>query len=609
MIRYGVHSADLRVRWRALVQGWQRSNLRNNEIALILASAVLGVAIGFGVTLIQAIVQLIHEIVYAVPAHHHLTEGDTLDWWRILLVPVLGGALSGGTALLIRKWRPREIVDAVEANALFGGKMSLVDSANLTLLTLISSGFGASVGLEAAYTQLGAGLASEAGQRLRFRRSDLRTLVGCGAAAAIAAAFNAPLAGAFYAFELVIGNYSPPVLAPIAMAALAGTLVVRELFGAESIFALDAHLHVTGFDYLMFAGLGVVAAIVGIATMTGVTRIERMVRRQDVPSWARPVLGGGAVALIATVFPQVLGSGHGALQQVLDHPLPWSVLLGLIAAKGLASAVSVGAGFRGGLFSSALLLGAVFGGAAVGAIDFVLNHLGFAGIELDRIAYTLVGMAAMAAGIIGAPLTMIFLVLELTSSFIAALGVMVGVIIASLVVRLAFGYSFATWRFHLRGVPIRGGHDVGWIAEMTVGTLMRRDVQAAPMDMTVAAFRERFPLGGQRRVFLVDAEGRYAGIVNVADIHNADLDAAQGEPIPETLRSGADQFLLPEQNVRVALNRFISAETETLAVVDSVRQFHVLGFLTEGYALRRYNQELERSRAEELGDRTLFGPA
>jgi CIC family chloride channel protein len=186
---------------------------------------------------------------------------------------------------------------------------------------------------------------------------------------------------------------------------------------------------------------------------------------------------------------------------------------------------------------------------------------------------------------------------------------MVGVIIASVVVRLTFGYSFATWRFHLRGVPIRGGYDVGWLEDLTVGKLMQRDVQTTSAATTVGAFRERFPLGAIKRVVLVDAEGRYAGIVATADLHNPDLDDKLDQPLAEVVRVAPDQFLLPQQNVRVALGRFLAAETETLAVLDNVGSRRVVGFLTEAYALRRYNEELERSRADELGDRTLFGPA
>src|SRR5205085_7432781 len=249
-------STRLSAPWRSLWERLARQSVRDNEVSLIVASTLISIAIGLGVIVLQVLVQRLHEVAFAIPTNQRLSAHGTTDWWRPLLVPCLGGLLSGGAVILIRRWRPREIVDAIEANALFGGKMSLTDSANLALLTIISSGFGASVGLEAAYTQLGSGMASKFGQVLKVRRSDLRTLVGCGAAAGIAAAFNAPLAGAFYAFELVIGSYSPAVLAPISMAALSSTLVVRTLYGEESIFGLDAQVHITGMDYALFAGVG-----------------------------------------------------------------------------------------------------------------------------------------------------------------------------------------------------------------------------------------------------------------------------------------------------------------------------------------------------------------
>ncbi|HMK69043.1 MAG TPA: chloride channel protein, partial [Stellaceae bacterium] len=179
--------------------------LRDSELGLLAASAVLGAVIGVAVVAVQWAVRLLHTVFFDIGLDRHLSEGRGIDWWRMLLVPVAGGIISGIVSDLLRRSRERDVVDAIEANALFGGKMSLIDSASLTFLTMISSGFGASVGMEAGFTQLGSGLASRTGQELRVRRGDLRTLVGCGAAAAIAAAFDAPLAGAFYAFELVIG--------------------------------------------------------------------------------------------------------------------------------------------------------------------------------------------------------------------------------------------------------------------------------------------------------------------------------------------------------------------------------------------------------------------
>ena len=448
----------VRLRWRAMLRRLDRQHLRSNEIVVTLISAILGIVIGIGVVIVRELMQFLHEIDFAMPSSRLLSEGVDLNAWRVLLVPCLGGLVVGLATLMIRRARPHDIVDAIEANALYGGKMSLIDSLNLTLQALLSGGCGASVGLEAAYTQLGSGFASNVGEILRVRRDDLRTFVGCGAAAAIAAAFNAPLAGAFYAFELIIGSYSTSILAPVTVAALAGTFAARWTLGSEPLFFVSEAMEIHGRDYALFALLGVAAAGLGIVTMVSVTWIEKFIRRYAIPVWARPMIGGLVVGVIAFFAPQVLGSGHGAIQEVIGGDIPLIILVLLIPAKALASAVSVGSGFRGGLFSSSLFLGAVFGSAAGGMLQSLIpGHL------IDQLAYTLVGMGTVASAIVGAPITMILLILELTANFYASVGVMIGVIVASIIVRSCFGYSFATWRFHVRGVPIRGAADIGWI--------------------------------------------------------------------------------------------------------------------------------------------------
>ncbi|HTI85833.1 MAG TPA: chloride channel protein [Alphaproteobacteria bacterium] len=592
-----------RVRWRALMWDLERRKLRNNQIALIGLAAAMGIAIGAGVVVLHVMMQWLHETVFRMPSGQLLSEGIGLDWRYVIAVPIVGGLVVGLVTVLIRTWRPREMVDAIEANALYGGRLSLVDSINLAILTLLSGGFGASVGMEAAYTQIGAGLASTAGRVLRVRRSDLRTLVGCGAAAAIAAAFNAPLAGAFYAFELVIGMYSPAVLAPVTVAALGGAFTSRWLLGSEPIFLTATSVQIGGWDYALFGLLGIAAAGLGIAIMIAVTWIERGFRAWSVPIWLRPAIGGVVLGGTAFFFPQVLGSGHGAMEAVLGLGFSPFALLALIPAKAMASAVSIGSGFRGGLFSTSLFIGTLFGGAIGGLAALALPSL-----HLDVLAYTLVGMGAVAAAVVGAPVTMILLVLEMTADFYVAMGVMVAVIFAVTVVRFTFGYSFATWRFHIRGVPIRGAADIGWMHDLTVAKIMRRDVNTVPETMSISEFRRRFALGSVKYVFVLDENGQYSGLVNTSDAYVADLDDDADVKAIRELKQDEEQYLLPSQMVRGALERFVSSELETLPVVASIADRRVIGFVTESYALRMYNQELERARAEELGDSMLFGP-
>ncbi len=590
------------LRWRVLMRNLLRRVTRDNEIGLVTLAAILGIGAGFGVVLLKRGVASFHGLAFDIPLEGHLSDGYNLDWWRVLVIPGGGGLVVGFVSWLIRRRRPREIVDAIEANALYGGRMSLIDSLNLSVLTLLSGGFGASVGMEAAYTQLGAGFFSRAGASLKLRREDLRTLVGCGAAAAIAAAFNAPLAGAFYAFELVVGRYTLGNLAPVAMAALTGTFTARLTLGAEPSFTADRPVHVQNLDYLIFFAFGLACALLSILVMQGVTLTEGWFRRRSIPFYLRPAIGGFAVAAVALVFPEVLGSGHGGIVANLHASYTLPYLLGLIAAKTIASAVSIGASFRGGLFSSAIFIGSLFGASIALALDRVLPWL-----RVDALAYTLVGMGSVAAGIVGAPVTMILLVLEGTGDFSATVGVMVGVITTSIAVRHWFGYSFATWRFHLRGLKIRGADDIGWLDELKVGRIMRADLKTVPAGMDVTALRNAFPLGSAKRVFVVDGT-RLVGMIDLADLHSPDRIEDEHQTAAELVHE-SPHFLLPGEDIKTALDKFHETRLETLPVVDDPAEMQVIGFVTEAYALRRYNQELERRRNEAERESGLYSTA
>jgi CIC family chloride channel protein len=583
-----------------------RRNIRNSELGLAAVAAALGVVIALGVAVTREAVTECHHFLFRVPFETHISGAATIEPWRILLVPSLGGLGYGLIAYALWRWRPRDIVDAIEANALHGGRMSLSDSLRLCALTVISGGVGASVGLEAAFTQLGSGIASRVGRLLQLRRGDLRIFVGCGAAAAIAAAFNAPLAGAFYAFELIIGSYTLATLVPVVVAAVMATLVTRELFGEQPIFIIYDHIDLAASHYLILAAIGVASAGLAIAAMLGVTYVEQLSRRLAVPIWARPALGGLVLGCLALLYPEILGSGHGGILHMIatgatGYQLP--MLIGLVLAKVIGSAVSIGTGFRGGMFSSSLYLGSLFGAACS-----LIAHRFLSWAPPDDAVFVLAGMGAVAAGVVGAPMTMIFLVLESTADFSATMGVTVAVVISALVVRHWFGYSFATWRFHLRGVALHSPHDIGWLHDLRVAKLMRLDFAVVPPQLPLAELCRQFPAGESRRVFVVNEKGGYEGYIDLVEAHGSELLEGADHLTASDVAHGAEHFLTPGQPVRETLDLFIASAAEILAVVDNPSDRRVLGYLSEAYALRRYYRELEARHREELGDEALFGP-
>lgn len=579
-----------------LLQG----RLRSNEPTQIFVCAVLGALVGALISGLHHVVDIVHAIVFNLSGPGTLSTGIGVDPLRILVVPAVGGLALGIGVVVMRRLRPTEVVDPIEANALHGGRMSMPDSLRLLVATFWSNASGVAVGMEAGYSQIGAAILSKVGQYFRLRRSDQRIFVGAGAGAAIAAAFDAPLAGAFYAFELIIGGYSVRALAPVAAATLCATLVERAIIQPTGLFSIGPLPAFPTWFYLMFALLGVASAGYAVLAMQSVSWAERLLRRLPLPPWLRPTVGGALVAGMALVVPQVLGSGHGAIQELFNRDMGLVFLAVLLVGKLIASAISLGAGFRGGMFSSSLLLGCLFGAVFSEILALVVPSL--AG---QQTVLMLVGMASVAAAVIGSPLTMAFLVLEGTDNFPVTVGVMAGVVVASTIVRLTFGYSFSTWRFHQRGIGIRGAYDVGWLADMTVSRLMRADAKTVSETTPLAELREKFPPGAVKRVFVVSDTGDFVGSLDVAALHQekpSDLAARTARDVA----THGDLFLLTYENVRTALARFEEQEVESLAVLESVNDRKVVGYLSEQYALRRYNQELERRRSADLGERNLF---
>jgi CIC family chloride channel protein len=569
-----------------------RALVRARETSLVFIAMLVGVGSGVVVLAMSGIADVLHAVFFNLPLGTRLSSVTELDWRLAVGVPCLGGLALGLANIGLARWRAGREVDPIEANALHGGRMSVTGSIIVAAQTVWSSGVGASVGLEAGYTQLASGLASRLGRAFRLRRRDLRVLVGCGAAAGIAGAFGAPLGGAFYAFELVIGSYSVASLAPVGAAALIGYLVVAQFERVD--LGITANMEIGTPDLLIAALLGVLAAGFGIALMRCVGYCEALFQRLRVPAAVRPGIGGIAVGLLATYSPQVMSSGHGALHVTAMLGLSISAIALVFALKAVASVVSLGSGFRGGLFFASLLLGALGGQLVCAGLETLLPNL-----PLNRQVYAIVGMGALSVSIIGGPLTMTFIALESTGDLWLSAAVLIAVIISAQVTREAFGYSFATWRFHLRGETIRSAADVGWIRDLTVGRMMRRDLQTVPVDTYVSDFREAFPLGSTGQVVAVDEDGRYAGMVNVAEAHAKEL--ADSLPIREILRH-VDDVLLPEMTVQEAVAVFDQAETEALPVVDAPTTRRVVGLLTEAHALRRYTEESELHRRELLVD-------
>jgi len=567
-----------------------RRIFRTSEMALIVLAIGVGLAAGIFTLLLHRSAHGLQNILYGL-TDESLSAASNLSPLSLLALPAGGALLGFGTREAMRRWRSP--VDVVEANALHGGVIPLRDSVLVCLQTIISNGAGASVGLEAAYGQAGGGFASVIGGWLRLRRADMRIIVGAGAGAAIGAAFSAPLAGAFYAFEIVIGAYTPAAIAPVAAACLTAVLFAR-LMGLEAyLIALPGAKAITTADYLVYAVLGVACAVVGIAIMRAVTWLEYHVRKSFVPEHIRPLIGGLLMVPLAWITPQALSSGHGALHMDLGAEVALRFLLMIFLVKIAASTVSLGFGFRGGLFFASLFIGTLAGQLFAGAIA----RMPWLPVVVDPSDAALIGMAAMGVAIVGGPMTMSMLVLETTHDFALTSVAVTAGLVASTVVRDTFGFSFSTWRMHSRGQNIRSARDIGWVRSLTVGKMMQRGAETAPSSMSVEEFRRRFPLGSTERVVLVDSTDQYFGIVETPKAFDS---ATKADAEVGSLAIMRDVALHPAQDVRTVMKIFDASEADDLAVLDD--EGHVLGTLSERFVHRRYTDEVEKAQRDLFGE-------
>ena len=566
-----------------------RRVFRSSEAALVGLAVVLGIVAGLLTFVLNRTAHGIQSLIYGLNGTS-LSAAPSVPPFSLIALPVGGLLLGLGSRAAARRWRTP--VDVVEANALHGGAIPLRDTILVCVQTLLSNGVGASVGLEAAYAQAGGGFTSVVGQWLRLRRADMRILLGAGAGAALGAAFSAPLTGAFYAFEIVIGAYTPAAIAPVAAAALSAVLTARFLGLEPYLIALPGAKAITTEDYLIYAALGVICAAIAIAIMRAVTFIEENVRALPLLDSWRPAIGGLLLIPLALVTPQILSAGHGALHLDLGAEVALRFILLVFVCKILASAVSLGFGFRGGLFFASLFIGSLVGQLFAGALTRI-----YGAPPIDPSDAALIGMAAMAVAIVGGPMTMSLLVLETTHDFALTSVAVTAALCASTVVRETFGFSFSTWRFHTRGETIRSARDVGWMRSLTVGKMMQRAAQTVPADTTIAEFRRRFPLGSTSNVVLTDETGSYFGVVATSRIFEATLDPEAPVGSSATMK---DVVLDPSENVQDAMKVFESNGADFLAVVN--KEGEVVGTLSEKFVHRRYADELEKAQREMFGE-------
>ena len=570
---------------------------RSSPSGLIPLALLVGAGAGAGAVLFRYLILWFTE---AFTGHADFSDAGrvssphfaVLGIFFIIIVPSLGGLLYGPLVdRFAREARGHGVPEVMLAIAERGGRISPVVAVVKSLASALTIGSGGSVGREGPIVQIGSALGSTVGQAVKASDARLRLLVACGAAGGISATFNAPIAGVFFALELILRDFETEAFGLVVLASVTSAVIGRAAFGDTTFLALPAfHVH-SPVEYVFYALLGVIAGGVGVFFVRFLYATEDVFDRiWKYPEWARPAAMGLLLGALLLALPQMYGVGYPILQKgITGHYVLWFVIV-LMLGKILATSVTIGIGGSGGVFAPSLFMGAMLGTAFGDVLRDIAPHLvGPVG------AYGLVGMGAVFAGSARAPITAVLIIFELTGDYTIILPLMVTISIATGVSSLLSRDTIYTLKLRRRGIDIMRGRSANLMELLSVGDAMQPVPDALEADVPLNAIIARFADEDRAALPVVDSSGAYRGAVTSRDVENSMRENAFAATAGELSRELPE--LHPSQSLEQALTQLVHHERSGLPVVSQDGR-RVLGWLSHRDLLRAYNEAMTRSVTE-----------
>ncbi|MEP1089140.1 MAG: chloride channel protein [Rhizobiaceae bacterium] len=532
----------------SILRGWITPNLQtflsSREPQLWLISVIIGLCVSIAAILFRLLILQTQWLWLGVAEETVATSARQIHWIWILTAPIVGGLIVGW---ILTRFLPARrsygVADVIEAKAYGGRDIELKPGLVSAIVSAISLGSGASSGREGPMVHLGATLATAVAGKFNLPDWGRRTLLACGVASAVSASFNAPIAGVLFAHEVVLGHYSKRAFIPIVISSVMGTIATRLWFGDAAAFSIPTHQITSYLEIPAFALLGVTCGIIAIVFQFSLIATDYVARSIILPLWLRPAIGGLMIGCIGIFLPEILGVGYEATDMALKNQFTLTMLILLIVAKTAATSITLASRFGGGVFSPSLYIGAMTGGA----FGLIATNV-FPELASSEGLYAILGMGALAAAVIGAPISTVLIVFELTGGYALSLALLLTVSIAVGVNQAIHGRSFFQWQLETRGLRVQDGPH----------RLMVRNTR-------VADFME--PL----------AEGEDSAMAPEKDVNP----------------------LRADTSLEVAMRLFDEQGLSRLPVIDARDPETIIGWATQLAALRTYNNALVDMSVEE----------
>ena len=517
-----------------------------------------------------------------------------VPWWRVVLAPAVGGLAVGLLVLFAVRGPlaqgPAAVVESVHAE---DGNMPFRRGLVSAIASVISTGAGASVGRYGPAVHLGATLGSWLGRYVSVDRNAGIALLGAGVAAAIAAAFNAPLAGVLFAHEVVISGFAARAVMPTVVASAIGASIARGHGGALALFALPDHGVDFTYEYPLFLVVGLLGGGLAIGFMYALDLATRNIPRIPVPDYIRPMLGGILIGVMALGFPQIFGLGEEAIQTDLKGHYALWLLLALIPIKIIATSCSVGFGFYGGVLGPALFVGAMMGAAFGLSLDSWFP-VGVSGAAV----YAIAGMGAVISRIVGAPIATVLIVLELTNSYTTTTGAMIAIVVASVVWSSRFPSSFFHFQLAQRGIDPGRGREVVLLEGQRVGSRLSSAQATVLPDATVAEAINALLRHRDQDLFIVNEAGALLATAELRALVEAER-RGEGSTAVSAVANASGVVLEADTDLHEAMRIVQGFAGMSIPVVKDRDSMRLIGVIHASDLIEAYGDAVEAVRAEQ----------
>lgn len=565
-----------------------RNPIRNRHLKLILLAIIVGVCAGLGAAAIRHMIKYATLLFFGV-YDNFLHSVQDVALWRRLAAPVIGAAIVGPLIYFFAKEaKGHGVPEVMLAVLLRNGRIRKRVAFVKAIASAITIGSGGSVGREGPIVQIGSSLGSTVAQKFGLEKRDTATLVACGAAGGIAAAFNAPIAGALFAVEIILGDFGVAALSPIIISSVISTIVAHNLEGNLVAFSVPPYALNTPVELIPYTALGIVAGLVAVTFIVILYRMEETYDKWSFPEYLKPVTGGFLIALMGVVFPHVYGVGYESINGALHGQWPFWILIAMIFMKILASSITLGSGGSGGVFAPSLFIGAATGGAVGILTGQIFPQAASSG------TYALVGMGALVAATTQAPITAIIIIFELTQDYHIIPPLMFTCIISTLIATAVKQESIYTQKLQLKGISLKEGKEESILKEIPVtrimreGTFFREDMNLRNIiDVALESTQTVFPV--------LDGNNVLRGMLTLNDLKTVfyERETLADLVIAEDVASDAT-FLTRKASLHNVMELNTHRLLEEVPIVSDTRERKYQGMIFVHDVIGLYNSEIQK---------------